>query len=70
MLRLEVELRDKNARRRPNYRNKNVVGDRIAAFGGGGRPGGGGGAGAIGKQMPQNHPNPNNFFVPMEKVSV
>lgn len=56
ILRLEVELRDKNARRRPNRnkvdRNKlspsNIVN---------------------GKQMHQTAPTPDNYFVPMEKVS-
>lgn len=57
VLRLEVELRDKNARRRPNYRNKGYVGDgrnRAASPGG---------------AVHQTPPNPNNFFIPMEKVS-
>lgn len=67
VLRLEVELRDKNARRRPNYRHKNSPAADRNPF-----TGGGGGGAAIGKQMPQHHPatpNPNNYFVPMEKVS-
>lgn len=57
VLRLEVELRDKNARRRPNYRNKGYGGDgrnRAASPGG---------------AVHQTPPNPNDFFIPMEKVS-
>lgn len=81
VLRLEVELRDKNQRRRANnnqMRNK--------GFGGGG--GGGGGdrkrttssstSGAVGVRQPPLSSSPmspssinaNNFFVPMEKVSI
>lgn len=76
VLRLEVELRDKNPRRRPNNQMRNK------GFGGGG--GGGGGdrkrttpstAGAVGvRQAPSpsssSSTNTNNFFVPMEKVSI
>lgn len=74
VLRLEVELRDKNPRRRAannQMRNK--------GFGGGGGGGGGNGgdrkrttpstAGVVGvRQAPSS--SPNNFFVPMEKVSI
>lgn len=56
VLRLEVELRDKNARRRPNHRNKGHGGDRHR----GPSP-----ATGIAHQTP---PNPNHFFIPMEKV--
>lgn len=56
VLRLEVELRDKNARRRPNYRNKGHAGDRIRAA-----------SPANGAAHP-TPPNPNHFFIPMEKV--
>lgn len=58
ILRLEVELRDKNARRRPN--RKGIATDRTRAV-----P-------SHGPQLRQTHPisgNANNFFVPMEKVS-
>lgn len=56
VLRLEVELRDKNARRRPNHRNRGFAGD--------GRHRAGPTNGAV----HQTPPNPNNFFIPMEKV--
>lgn len=58
ILRLEVELRDKNARRRPN--RKAVTTDRNRAV-----P-------TTVAQVRQTHPvagNANNFFVPLEKVS-
>lgn len=61
MLRLEVELRDKNARRRPNYRQKGFATDRnrnVAPTNGGAH-----------KQLKPTAPNPNNYFIPMEKVS-
>lgn len=58
VLRLEVELRDKNARRRPNYRNKGLSGDRNRAASST--------AGAV-RQSPQG--NSNSYFIPMEKVS-
>lgn len=56
VLRLEVELRDKNARRRPNYRNKGHAGDRIR------------GTSPASGAVHQTPPNPNHFFIPMEKV--
>lgn len=59
ILRLEVELRDKNARRRPN--RKGITTDRN-------RP-----MPPTVAQVRQTHPvagNANNFFVPLEKVSV
>lgn len=56
VLRLEVELRDKNARRRPNHRHRGFTGD--------GRNRAGPANGAV----HQTPPNPNNFFIPMEKV--
>lgn len=59
VLRLEVELRDKNARRRPNNRYKGFVGDgRNRA------------ASPVGGAVHQTPPNLNNFFIPMEKVSI
>lgn len=62
VLRLEVELRDKNARRRPNYRQKGFATNRNAEVT---TTGGGGG----GKQVLPTTSNPNNYFIPMEKVS-
>lgn len=59
VLRLEVELRDKNARRRPNNRHKGFAGD------GRKRP-----ASPVSGAVHQTPPNPNNFFIPMEKVSI
>lgn len=56
VLRLEVELRDKNARRRPNHRNKGHAGDRIR------------GTSPASGAVHQTPPNPNHFFIPMEKV--
>lgn len=58
VLRLEVELRDKNARRRPNYRHKGFTGDARNRT-----PSPTNGA------VHLTPPNPNNFFIPMEKVS-
>lgn len=57
VLRLEVELRDKNARRRPNNRNRGFAGDARK------RPGS-----PTSGAVHQTQPNPNNFFIPMEKV--
>lgn len=59
VLRLEVELRDKNARRRPNYRPKGFATDRNQNI----DP-----AKAANKQILPTTPNLNNYFVPMEKV--
>lgn len=57
VLRLEVELRDKHARRRPNNRHKGFTGDgRNRA------------ASPVSGAAHQTPPNPNNFFIPMEKV--
>lgn len=58
VLRLEVELRDKNARRRPNYRNKGYgTGDGLNRA-----------ASPVCGVVHQTPPNPNRFFIPMEKV--
>lgn len=59
VLRLEVELRDKNARRRPNNRNKGFAGDGRKRA-----------ASPVSGAVHQTPPNPNNFFIPMEKVSI
>lgn len=60
VLRLEVELRDKNARRRPqNYHQKGFGAERNRQLD------------ATNKTvLPAQPPNPNNYFVPMEKVSI
>lgn len=58
ILRLEVELRDKNARRRPNRKGNATDRNRAAP--------------SNEAHIRQTHPiagNANNFFVPMEKVS-
>lgn len=62
ILRLEVELRDKNARRHPPTRKKSpgLPGERNR----GTSPGT---TGAI--RQPPTPQNPNSFFFPMEKVS-
>lgn len=60
VLRLEVELRDKNARRRPNYRQKGFAADRNRNI----DP-----TKAASKQLLPTTSNSNNYFVPMEKVS-
>lgn len=59
VLRLEVELRDKNTRRRPNYRNKGLSGERNRAAA---SPT----TGAVRQSSPSNS---NSYFIPMEKVS-
>lgn len=57
VLRLEVELRDKNARRRPNnHRHKGFAGNRAAS--------------PVNGAVHQTPPNPNSFFIPMEKVRI
>lgn len=60
VLRLEVELRDKNARRRPNYRQKGFATDRNRNI----DP-----VKAASKQVLPTTSNFDNYFVPMEKVS-
>lgn len=70
VLRLEVELRDKNPRRRQNPRNQ--MRNKGFSDGGGDRkrttPST---AGVVGiRQSPPSSTNANNFFVPMEKVSI
>lgn len=59
VLRLEVELRDKN-RRRPNYRNKGFGGAADGRY----RAASPVNGGAV-----HQPPNANNYFIPMEKVS-
>lgn len=61
VLHLEVELRDKNARRRPNYRPKGFATDRNRNIDPAVK--------AASKQILPTTPNLNNYFVPMEKVS-
>lgn len=60
VLRLEVELRDKNARRRPNYHQKGFATDRNRNM----NP-----VKTASKQVLPTTSNFNNYFVPMEKVS-
>lgn len=71
VLRLEVELRDKNIRRRPNNlrgkgeRNRTGAGTATAS-----PPTSPTTATATaGVAVRQSPPNPNSFFIPMEKVS-
>lgn len=69
VLRLEVELRDKNPRRRPNNQIRNKG---FATAGGGGsdrKRTAPATAGVVGVRQAPLSTNGNNFFVPMEKVS-